>query len=113
MLPHYCLHSVLNLLISGTLQDWWAQETDEKFKEKAQCIIDQYSNYKSEQVDLNLNGINTQGENIADNGGIKENYLGYQKWVQDNGVEPGLPGLSLTPEQLFWVSFAQVSFWIL
>ena len=60
------------------MQDWWAPETDKKYKEKAQCIIDQYSNYKSKQVDLNINGINTQGENIADNVGIKENYLGLQ-----------------------------------
>ena len=34
--------------------------------------IDQYGNYKVDEVDVYLNGINTQGENIADNGGIKQ-----------------------------------------
>ena len=58
------------------MQDWWAPETNQKFKEKAQCIINQYGNFSAKQVNLNLNGINTQGENIADNGGVKEAYLG-------------------------------------
>ena len=61
---------------SGILQDWWAPETNQKFKERAQCIINQYGNFSAKQVNLNLNGINTQGENIADNGGVKEAYLG-------------------------------------
>ncbi|KAK9304003.1 hypothetical protein QLX08_004498 [Tetragonisca angustula] len=91
---------------NGNLVDWWAPQTKEKYLEKAECIIHQYGNYTVEDVGLNLNGINTQGENIADNGGIKEAYLAYQEWVQRNHVEPKLPGLPYTPEQLFWISAA-------
>jgi predicted metalloendopeptidase len=48
--------------------------TNRRHKLREYCFSDQYSNY-SVEVDgetLHLNGINTQGENIADNGGIKE-----------------------------------------
>jgi membrane metallo-endopeptidase-like protein 1 len=51
-----------------------------------------------------LNGINTQGENIADNGGIKQAYLAYKKWVNKHQPERTLPGLPYTPEQMFWIS---------
>ncbi|XP_017775451.1 PREDICTED: endothelin-converting enzyme 1 isoform X2 [Nicrophorus vespilloides] len=89
---------------NGNLVDWWEQETREAFVKKAQCIIDQYGNYTVPEIGLNLNGINTQGENIADNGGLKEAYLAYQNWVKRNHYEQKLPGLDYTPNQMFWVS---------
>ena len=66
-------------MFSGALVNWWKPETNDNFQEKAQCIIWQYGNYTVDQVGLELNGVNTQGENIADNGGIKEAYKGYGK----------------------------------
>ena len=54
--------------------------TKEKYVNKAKCIIAQYGNYSIPELGLRLNGINTQGENIADNGGIKEAYRAYSKY---------------------------------
>lgn len=62
---------------AGNLRDWWAQSTKDKFVEKTNCIIQQYGNYTANQIGMQLNGITTQGENIADNGGLKEAYYGY------------------------------------
>ncbi|XP_018915735.2 neprilysin-2 isoform X2 [Bemisia tabaci] len=92
---------------NGNLVDWWEPETREAYLEKAQCIIHQYGNYTSPEVGLKLNGINTQGENIADNGGIKQAYYAYNQWTKRHGLEPRLPGLQdYTPQQMFWISAA-------
>ena len=46
---------------------------------RAKCIVDQYSDRYNEQTGLNLKGKQNQGENIADNGGIKEAYMAYSE----------------------------------
>ena len=91
----------------GNLVDWWGKDIADAYLGKAQCIIDQYANFTEELTCLNLNGINTQGENIADNGGLKEAYLAYQKYIATNGPEEPLPGLNYNTNQLFWISSAQ------
>jgi len=93
----------------GVLVDWWEPETKKLYVEKTQCVIDQFSNFTVEVLGetLNLNGINTQGENVADLGGVKEAIRTYEKIVERWGEEPRLPGLSYSPRQLFWVSYAR------
>ncbi|XP_044751900.1 neprilysin-2-like [Coccinella septempunctata] len=92
----------------GNLVDWWEPSSNKSFQEKADCMIQQYANYTNEKINMSLNGINTQGENIADNGGIKIAYAAYQKWLTRNKPELQLPGLKYTPQQLFWISAANV-----
>ena len=61
----------------GNLKQWWNNVTIEKFRGQAQCIVDQYSKYKLPGIDLTINGRMTQGENIADNGGLKQVTLSF------------------------------------
>ncbi|XP_033212277.1 neprilysin-2-like [Belonocnema kinseyi] len=90
----------------GNSKEWWTSETNEKFLQKAACIIQQYGNYTVEEVNVKVNGTQTQEANIADNGGVKAAYLAYQNIVSQTGPEPILPGLKYSQSQLFWIHAA-------
>ncbi|KAJ8668517.1 hypothetical protein QAD02_010180 [Eretmocerus hayati] len=90
----------------GGVINWWQNDTRAKFKDRVQCVIDQYGNYTHELLKSPVNGEFTQGENVADNGGIKAAYRAYEKWTKTNGAEPMLPGLNYSPQQMFWISSA-------
>ncbi|CAD6235836.1 GSCOCG00008006001-RA-CDS [Cotesia congregata] len=92
----------------GNMMQWWNNATIKAFRERAQCIIDQYDRYKLKDVNLFVNGRMTQGENIADNGGLKQSFRAYKKWVATHGEEPLLPGIDLTHDQLFFLNYAQI-----
>nr|XP_046246021.1 endothelin-converting enzyme 2b isoform X3 [Scatophagus argus] len=90
----------------GNLRPWWQNSSVDAFRQRTECMVDQYSRYlvNGEHV----NGKQTLGENIADNGGLKAAYHAYRSWVQRNGGEKRLPAVNLTNDQLFFVGFAQV-----
>ncbi|KAM9319451.1 phosphate-regulating neutral endopeptidase PHEX [Gastrophryne carolinensis] len=95
----------------GNLHPWWTTESEEKFKERTKCMVDQYNDYYWKQSGLNVKGTKTLAENIADNGGIRESFLAYRKWIQDTRAgkeEMLLPGVDLNNNQLFFLSYAHV-----
>ncbi|XP_019700652.1 neprilysin-4 isoform X3 [Harpegnathos saltator] len=93
----------------GNLHRWWKDEAINGFHRRAQCLIDQYARYTVAEVGMQIDGVNTQGENIADNGGIKQAFRAYERWLRLNQEEDEtLPGMSATGKQLFFLNFAQV-----
>ena len=77
----------------GNLTNWWSKESEQKYKVRSAAIVDQF------------NGYFTQGENIADLGGLKIAYAGLQKALADQSRDK-IDGF--TPEQRFFISFASV-----
>lgn len=56
-----------------------------------------------------INGEISLGENIADNGGLREAFHAYKLYVKRNGKEQRLPGLEkYTNDQLFFMSYGNV-----
>uniref|UniRef100_A0A8D0D635 Neprilysin n=1 Tax=Sander lucioperca TaxID=283035 RepID=A0A8D0D635_SANLU len=93
----------------GDLKDWWTPDSTDRFLDLSKCIVNQYGNFSWDLANgLHLNGNNTLGENIADNGGIRQAYQAYKNYVEEHGEEPSLPGIDLSHNQLFFLNFAQV-----
>ncbi|HMJ05910.1 MAG TPA: M13 family metallopeptidase [Chthoniobacterales bacterium] len=89
---------------TGNLRDWWTPESAAKYKERADKIVKQYSEYEP-IAGMHINGELTQGENIADDGGIKLAFAALQKALKDKPQEK-IDGF--TPEQRFFLGWAQV-----
>ncbi|MES1907806.1 MAG: hypothetical protein MHM6MM_000851 [Cercozoa sp. M6MM] len=91
----------------GRLHSWWTPESRAAFEQRAMCVNDQYSSF--EYFAHGVNGTLTLGENIADNGGLG---LSYKAWQSQAPAQHKLPLPaplnSWTPEQLFFVAFANV-----
>uniref|UniRef100_A0A671QJJ4 Metalloendopeptidase homolog PEX-like n=1 Tax=Sinocyclocheilus anshuiensis TaxID=1608454 RepID=A0A671QJJ4_9TELE len=95
----------------GNLDQWWSNSSITRFTEKTQCMIDQYNSYYWREAGLNGKGKRTLAENIADNGGMRESFRAYRRWIEKerSGVEEHLlPGVGLTNNQLFFLSYAHV-----
>lgn len=86
----------------GNLDNWWTSEDSIKFSKKTKMIVSQFNNYIA--VDsLHINGELTQGENIADLGGILMGYEAFKKTSQYQNQEI-VAGLD--PVKRFFLGYA-------
>ncbi|XP_006610149.1 neprilysin-4-like isoform X1 [Apis dorsata] len=94
---------------NGNVKQWWTNETILRYTEKIECFIDHYNTYYEAEIDDYIDGKLTLNENIADNGGLREAVVAYERWKAKHGQEPSLPGFThLTHEQLIFLSFAHI-----
>jgi putative endopeptidase len=88
--------------LAGNLTDWWTPACDARFKERAARIVKQFSAY-TVLDGLHVNGELTEGENIADLGGLRIAYAALEKELAGKPREK-IDGF--TPEQRFFLGFA-------
>ncbi|MES2808903.1 MAG: M13 family metallopeptidase [Bacteroidota bacterium] len=88
----------------GSLHDWWTKDDADKFKTRADKVVEQYNAYTVNDS-LHVNGKLTLGENLADLGGVAVAYEAFKKTKQGQS-NTKIDGL--TPDQRFFLSFAQV-----
>jgi putative endopeptidase len=87
----------------GNLKDWWTKADADGFIERLQCVQDQYAQYIVID-DIHINSKLTSGEDVADIGGTLLAYLAWKAVKANQRLEPRD---GFTPEQRFFVGFAQ------
>lgn len=92
----------------GNLKNWWTDEDLKRFKQRSEAIVKQFDAYQPIEGQR-INGSLTQGENIADLGGLKVAYAALERALERQG--PGAKDKKIdgfTPAQRFFLSWAQV-----
>jgi predicted metalloendopeptidase len=92
---------------AGNLRDWWSKNSADEYNKRRKAVVDQYSAY-APLPGQHVNGELTQGENIADIGGVKLAYAALQKALDKHPEERNKKIDGLTPEQRFFLSFAAI-----
>lgn len=88
---------------TGNLANWWSDDDLKAFKERAKCVIDQFSSFEVEKG-LNENGNLVVGESIADLGGLLIAYAAFEKSMEG---KPSTVIDGFTPEQRFFLGYAR------
>ncbi len=87
----------------GNLRDWWTKEDGEQFEKRAQCVVDQYATYTIVD-DIKINSKLTEGEDVADLGGL---VLAYMAWKANTMSQHLENRDGFTPDQRFFIGYAQ------
>lgn len=90
----------------GNLRDWWTKSDGEQYEARTKLITEQFNAY-SPIDSFYINGELTQGENIADLGGLTIAYYAYKKAKPMNRQDT-MTIDGMTADQRFFISFAKV-----
>jgi putative endopeptidase len=85
----------------GNLNNWWSPEDLKKFQAKTKLIVSQFNKY-TVLGNKHINGEATQGENIADLGGVVMGYEAFKKTAQYKNKEKIS---NLTPDQRYFLAY--------
>jgi endothelin-converting enzyme/putative endopeptidase len=91
---------------SGNLNDWWTRADEEKFNERAECMVKQYDAIEA-VPGVHLNGKLTLGENTADLGGLWLAWLAWTEKAHTAHLDMAEKTDGYTPDQRFWIAYAQ------
>jgi putative endopeptidase len=86
----------------GNLHDWWQPSDAAQFKQRAQYIVKQFNEYNPVDT-MHINGEATQGENIADLGGV---LLGLDAFKKTDAYKSGKKIAGLTPLQRYFLGYS-------
>ena len=89
----------------GNLKNWWTPQDKENFKKVTKALAAQFDKYEVAKG-VFVNGIFTNGENIADLGGVNIAYDALQLYLKEHGKVQKISGY--TQEQRFFISWATV-----
>jgi len=86
----------------GNLQNWWTKSDSAEFAKRAAVIIKQFDEYEP-LPGAHINGRATQGENIADLGGLE---IGIDAFKKSDAYKKNEIIGGLTPMQRFFMGYA-------
>ena len=87
---------------AGNLKNWWQEADGKQFGERAKMIIRQFNEFMPVDT-LHVNGDATQGENIADLGGL---LLGLDAFKKTEAYKSGIKVNGLSPLQRYFLGYA-------
>jgi putative endopeptidase len=90
----------------GNLRDWWTPEDAKAYEQRGECIANEYTQ-EIPEAGVKQNGHLTQGEDTADNGGLRLAFMAVNNNLQAEGKSlDAKEADGWTPRQKFFVSYA-------
>lgn len=86
----------------GNLKNWWSTTDEEQFTQRAQKLVNQFSNMIAVDT-MHINGKQTLGENLADLGGL---LIGLDAFKLTDAYKAGKSISGYTPLQRFFLGYA-------